>query len=81
MWTKESVTEILREGIVDIQFVKKDGSLREMRCTLNEEYLPKSEAAGTKKENPDVLSVWDIDNNGWRSFIVKQLVWVGKHND
>ena len=23
MWTKESVTEILREGIVDIQFVKK----------------------------------------------------------
>ena len=81
MWTKESVAEILREGIVDIQFIKKDGSLREMRCTLNEEYLPKAEATSTKKENPDVLSVWDIDNNGWRSFIVKQLVWVGKHND
>ena len=21
-----------------------------------------------KKENLDVLSVWDLDNNGWRSF-------------
>ena len=81
MWTKESISEELRKGILDIQFVKKDGSLREMRCTLKEEYITKSEAKGIKKDNPDVVAVWDIDNAGWRSFIVKQLVWVGGHND
>ena len=82
MWTKESIAEQLRQGIMDIQFVKKDGSLREMRCTLNEKYLPVTiKTESTKKDNPDVLSVWDIDSNGWRSFIVKQLVWVGEPND
>jgi hypothetical protein len=81
MWTKESITEQLRQGILDIQFVKKDGSLREMRCTLNEKHLPTVTTESTKKENPDVLTVWDIDSNGWRSFIVKQLIWVGEPND
>jgi hypothetical protein len=81
MWTKESIAEQLRQGIMDIQFVKKDGSLREMRCTLNEKYLPEKKSESTKKENPDVLAVWDIDSNGWRSFIVKQIVFVGVIND
>ena len=82
MWTKESIAEQLRQGIMDIQFVKKDGSLREMRCTLNEKYLPvTTKTDSTKKENPDVLAVWDIDSNGWRSFIVKQIVFVGEVND
>jgi hypothetical protein len=81
MWTKESVVETLRKGIVDIQFVKKDGSLREMRCTLNDKYLPEAKSESKKVDNPDVLAVWDLDNNGWRSFIIKQLVWVGEPND
>jgi hypothetical protein len=81
MWTKESISEQLRQGILDIQFVKKDGSLREMRCTLNEKYIPAATTESTKKENPDVLAVWDIDSNGWRSFIIKQLVWIGEPND
>ena len=82
MWTKESITEQLRQDILDIQFIKKDGSLREMRCTLNEKYLPEmTKSESTKKENPDVLAVWDIDSNGWRSFIVKQIVFVGEPND
>lgn len=81
MLTKESITETLRKGVVDIQFVKKDGSLREMRCTLNDKYLPEAKGEGKKPENPDVLAVWDLDNNGWRSFIVKQVVFVGEPND
>jgi hypothetical protein len=81
MWTKESISEKLRQGVADIQFIKKDGSLREMRCTLNEKYLPVKTTEGTKKDNPDVLAVWDIDSNGWRSFIVKQIVFVGEVND
>ena len=81
MWTKESIAEQLRQGVADIQFIKKDGSLREMRCTLNEKYLPVKTTEGAKKDNPDVLAVWDIDSNGWRSFIVKQIVFVGEVND
>ena len=35
-----------------------------------EAFLVKKEIINTikKKENQDVLSVWDIDKDGWRSF-------------
>ena len=26
-----------------------------------------------KKENPDTISVWDIDKNGWRSFRIDSV--------
>ncbi len=81
MWTKESITEQLRQGILDIQFVKKDGSLREMRCTLNEKHLPTVTTESTKKDNPNVLAVWDIDNNGWRSFRIDSITSVRIVND
>lgn len=82
MWNKETITEHLRKGIVDIKFTKKDGSLRDMRCTLNEKFLPQIEKTeDTKKENANVLAVWDIDNSGWRSFTINNIVFVGELND
>jgi hypothetical protein len=29
---------------------------------------------GTKRKNPDVLCVWDIENNGWRSFKLENVL-------
>lgn len=61
----------LQNGIVTVVFEKADGTLREMRCTLQSEYLPPQllqEGATARAENPNTLAVWDIENGGWRSF-------------
>ena len=43
-----------------------------MHCTLSEEFLPAQvdleEAIQKKAPNNDVLAVWDVEVNGWRSF-------------
>lgn len=51
-------------------FTKSDGTEREMRCTLREDLIQSTEkkTERTKKENADVMSVWDLEKSGWRSF-------------
>jgi len=69
---KEQTLEALHKGPTAITFIKKDGTIREMEATLNEEFLPKQtdieEHIQKRKPNPDVCSVWDVDVEGWRSF-------------
>jgi hypothetical protein len=63
--------EILHLGPVNVIFIKKDGTERKMRCTLKPSLLPQTdleEAVQKKTPNPDVLAVWDLENEGWRSF-------------
>jgi hypothetical protein len=69
---------MLRTGKLEVSFIKKDGTGRVMNCSLQDKYLPvmmDDEEAATK-DNPDVLSVWDIDNGGWRSFRINSIVSV-----
>jgi uncharacterized protein YjaG (DUF416 family) len=68
MLEQESLKSNLQSHIMTVVFEKSDGSLRQMRCTLLEDYLPEYITESSKKENEDVLVVWDIDNNNWRSF-------------
>lgn len=51
-------------------FTKSDDTLREMRCTLKEDAIEQTEkkTERVRKENNDILSVWDLDKNAWRSF-------------
>lgn len=73
---KESLQEILRKGECEVIFRKNDGSEREMVCTLHPRYLPvMEEGSGTKKPpNPQVIAVWDCENDGWRSFRVDSII-------
>lgn len=77
---KEQIKAAIRKGEVSIAFEKADGSVREMRCTLNldnlikEEYHPKSE--DRRKQNPEVQTVFDLDKNEWRSFRWDKLLSV-----
>lgn len=50
---------------VEITFVKKDGTLREMKCTLKETVVPKVE---NPKESDTLCTVWDTVLGQWRSF-------------
>ncbi len=83
IWSKNDLHEMLRSGKLEVSFIKKDGTGRVMNCTLLDKYLPPlmEDAETITKDNPDVLSVWDIDNNGWRSFRINSIVEVKVIND
>lgn len=71
MMDRFELKQTLQGNIATVVFEKADGTLREMRCTLQADFLPPQllqENTVTRAENPNVLSVWDIDNGGWRSF-------------
>ena len=61
------LTKLLQDSIIEVTFIKKDGSERIMKCTLKEEYLP--EIVGVeRKKNEESLAVFDLDMEDWRSF-------------
>ena len=76
MFERDVIKETLKDCVATITFEKADGSMREMRCTLKPSYLPTQvlvEGATPRKENLDVLAVWDIDVGGWRSFRIDSI--------
>jgi hypothetical protein len=76
MMDRYELKETLSKGIVTVTFEKLDGTIREMRCTLQADILPPmllQEVAKPRAENPNVLSVWDIESHGWRSFRIDSI--------
>ena len=67
---KEWLRKILRNEIIDVTFLKKDGSERKMQCTLLSEEIPTDMVPkGTKKtQSTETIAVFDVENQGWRSF-------------
>ena len=66
---REVLVEGLKRNLMKVVFTKANGEERIMLCTLHESVLPEQFISGIKKkENMDTISVWDIDNDGWRSF-------------
>ncbi|NDG31831.1 DUF2693 domain-containing protein [bacterium] len=63
---------LLKSDIVNLTFRKNDGTMREMRCTLRDEYLIESksttEPKKPRKVSEDSIAVIDLDKNEWRSF-------------
>jgi hypothetical protein len=70
--TIEELRELLRSEIVTLSFTKKDGSQREMLCTTMEEHIPQT--SNTSVVSKDLVTVWDLENAGWRSFRFDSLI-------
>ena len=66
---RESIKELLRNFDAKIVFTKKDGTDREILCTLREgvaiPYEKKTER--TRETITEILPVWDTEANSWRS--------------
>ena len=75
--TPEDYKSVLKENIANVEFTKADGSERKMRCTLDTKYLPAVEASksesSSKKPSTEVVAVWDLDAQGWRSFRIDSV--------
>jgi len=67
---KDWLLGLLRSEIVELTFTKKDGTERIMKCTLAEQKIPAENAPkGVERTKSDeAVAVFDLENNGWRSF-------------
>jgi len=83
MYEREFIVSDLRKNVLEVTFTKVNGEERVMRCTLDPRYMPPKmesdniqEANKYNRENPDVIAVWDVQNNGWRSFRVDSVSYI-----
>jgi len=68
--------QALHEGIVEFKYTKKDGSERTARGTLNLEVMGEDNApVGSERSySENAVRYYDLNSEGWRSFIVDNLV-------
>ena len=73
--TRNEISDLARSNIISVTFTKKNGETRTMKCSLKDEYIvgDVKESTSIRKPNDDVLPVWDLDNNGWRSFRIDSV--------
>ena len=69
----DQLKELLNEGVVNVTFIKVDGTERTMPCTLNPalipaEHAPKSPTDAHTKRSEAAQPVYVTDAKGWRSF-------------
>ena len=89
MIIRDWVRSLMQITEVKIEFLKADGTLREMRCTLDSGRIPAPPPASApvdgivkeskQRKQPDEhsLRVWDLDKGEWRSFRFDRLQKIG----
>jgi|LauGreDrversion4_2_1035121.scaffolds.fasta_scaffold204830_3 hypothetical protein len=72
---KAGIQALLRQGAATIVFTKKDGSERVMKCTLQEGVVVPHEKTTDRVKEPkdDILPVWDLEANAWRSITIPNI--------
>jgi len=72
--------DLLHNYSVSIKFTKTDGTERTMRCTLREGVIVPHEKKTEREKaaNDNVLAVWDLDKNAWRSFRLDSITDVNE---
>ena len=89
MIMRDWVRSLLQQQPITISFVKADGALREMMCTLNYDLIPKTKLPGSgnqasvdgivresklrKLADEHTMRVFDLDKQEWRSFRFERL--------
>lgn len=79
--SKKDLKKMLHDNIVDVVFVKVNGEKRKMHCTLKADLLPAPSGDPKSKtptgaDNPNIVAVWDLEANGWRSFKLDSVISV-----
>ena len=66
----------LKEGEVEFTYRKKDGSLRNAKGTTKNDIIPEEHTPkGVTMNTPNnVCRYFDLNTEGWRSFLIENLV-------
>ena len=82
-FNRSTLLEILNTREAVVKFRKLNGDLRTMRCTLRHDLLPEDVRECLESKNPpklqhfpDLLCVYDLDVDGWRSFHLDSIIEV-----
>jgi hypothetical protein len=84
VYERDKLIADLKQSVVEVTFTKVNGDRRIMRCTLDPRQLPAMtneqvehlSAQQKREENKDVIAVWDVQADGWRSFRVDSVQYV-----
>lgn len=72
--TREDLKNILEQNVLVVDFTKLNGDRRVMTCTLREDMKPRATKTdplsqkAVREVSDAVVSVWDVNAKGWRSF-------------
>ena len=64
---RDTLIKNLQKKAMRITFTKVNGEERVMDCTLQEHMIPETNESN-RKQNEEVLPVFDINKGEWRSF-------------
>jgi hypothetical protein len=86
---REELYERLAKHTVQINFNKTNGEVRNLICTLNQDLFPANFNVDSwvvseelkKPSESGRMNVWDLEANGWRSFLIENVNWVMTHDD
>lgn len=83
---RDWVRSLLQKQPITVTFIKADGTVRDMQCTLNYDFIPVDKAPGQppvdgivkeskQRKQPDEhsLRVFDVEKQEWRSFRFDRL--------
>lgn len=60
-----------------INYIKQDGTSRDVYCTLDFDVIPKEkhpQGNERKKTTPDyLLNIFDLEKNDWRSLVIRKI--------
>ena len=77
---RKEVVEVLEKYTALVKFKKLNGDMRSMKCTLVKGMIPSATKEDTMSQkkvrnlNEEVLAVWDVEKEGWRSFRLENIV-------
>ena len=64
----EQLRTRLSKEVATVTFTKKNDEKRVMICTTKQDLLPGEPSKFSGPVSDSVLTVWDIESDGWRSF-------------
>ena len=85
----EFLKKIKDEKEINVKFIKKDGSERVMKCTLDFEKIPRDKRPkgvdltkiSSKIQKSKILSVFDLEKMDWRSIPFERVEFLQTQSD
>lgn len=81
----EYLSDYLSDHTIVVEFTKKNGENRRMRCTRNFSLIPKESHPGNSTQtSSSSIRVFDLDKMEWRSFIpssITKIEWGMNYNN
>ena len=79
-WSLVRLREMLKNGIVEFNYRKQDGSLRKAKGTLHELLIPDDKkpkgdmSDSAAKPNYKSIAYFDLDKQEWRAFSIDKFI-------